>query len=125
MVVGWGADLALMQVRYNAAHDVLSCPTLANWLQAGVLSSQTTNYSRTRATLAGVLTGLYPGTRDAIDVVTAPEMDEILYANVRNCQRLKALVNELHTIRKGAVVVGHVRHAAFEAWPRNEAMDTR
>lgn len=27
----------------------------------GVLAARTTNFSRTRATLAGVLTGLYPG----------------------------------------------------------------
>jgi hypothetical protein len=32
-------------------------------LKPGVVAARTTNFSRTRATLAGVLTGLYPGGR--------------------------------------------------------------
>lgn len=63
--------------------------------------ARTTNYSRTRATLAGVLTGLFPGDKGPIPAITTPHMDEILYANVHSCLRLKQLVKELHKESKG------------------------
>lgn len=43
---------------YSAAHRYSAAVGPA---AAGVLAARTTNFSRTRATLAGVLTGLYPG----------------------------------------------------------------
>ncbi|KAL6770484.1 hypothetical protein ACKKBF_B31420 [Auxenochlorella protothecoides x Auxenochlorella symbiontica] len=60
------------------------------------LLPRTTNYARTVATLAGVLTGLYPGDEGPVPALTTPEMDEVLYANVRSCARLKELVGGLH-----------------------------
>lgn len=35
-------------------------------MRAGLIAARTTNYSRTRATLAGVLTGLYPGVQPGL-----------------------------------------------------------
>lgn len=71
--------------------------------------SRTTNYSRTRATLAGVLTGLYPGDPGPVPAITTPYMDELLYANVHSCSRLKQLVKELHSQSKGTVQGVNVR----------------
>jgi hypothetical protein len=39
-------------------HDINACLGV---LPAGVLAARTTNFARTKATMAGVLTGLYPG----------------------------------------------------------------
>lgn len=59
---------------------------------AALLYGRTTNYSRTVATLAGVLTGLLPGAAHPITVHTTEEMDEILFGNPASCQRLKTIV---------------------------------
>ena len=48
-------------------------------LLPGCLAAQTTNYQRTVATLRGLLTGLYPGTTEAVEVTTHPEIEEFLY----------------------------------------------
>ncbi|DBB06874.1 TPA: hypothetical protein ACH3X3_009533 [Trebouxia sp. C0006] len=54
----------------------------------GAVSGRTTNFSRTIATLQGVLTGLYPEAAQPIPVATASDMDEIMFANVLSCERL-------------------------------------
>lgn len=61
----------------------------------GILGSRTTNYSRTVATLAGVLTGLYPGATESIPVMTTEEMDEILFGNPESCRKLKFMIKKL------------------------------
>jgi len=53
--------------------------------QDGAVSGRTTNFSRTIATLQGVLTGLYPETAQPIPVATASDM---MFANVLSCERL-------------------------------------
>jgi hypothetical protein len=62
--------------------------------EEGVLVGRTTNYSRTVATLRGVLTGLYPDADRPFPVTTTEELDEILFGNAESCQRLKRLVAE-------------------------------
>ncbi|DBA85742.1 hypothetical protein WJX77_001343 [Trebouxia sp. C0004] len=54
----------------------------------GAVSGRTTNFSRTIATLQGVLTGLYPQVAQPIPVATASDIDEIMFANVLSCERL-------------------------------------
>jgi len=56
--------------------------------QDGAVSGRTTNFSRTIATLQGVLTGLYPEAAQPIPVATASDIDEIMFANVLSCERL-------------------------------------
>ena len=53
--------------------------------------------------LQGVLTGLFPGTQQPpITVHTSTgEIDEVLYTNVRSCQRLHTLMQDLHRELKG------------------------
>jgi hypothetical protein len=70
---------------------------------------RTTNYSRTIDTLRGVLTGLYPASSPAaagqhaptFPVVAVEDLDEILYSNVKSCERLEALVQEMSRQAKG------------------------
>lgn len=57
-------------------------------LKDGAVTGRTTNFSRTIATLQGVLTGLYPDASQPIPVATASDMDEIMFANVLSCERL-------------------------------------
>jgi hypothetical protein len=66
----------------------------------GVLAARTTNFSRTRATLAGVLTGLYPGVADPIPVITSGDLDEILFADTKRCPHLKVLMAAAETMLK-------------------------
>lgn len=55
--------------------------------------ARSTNYSRTVATLQGVLTGLFPDRPSKpITVRTTEEMDEILFGNPESCQRLKQML---------------------------------
>lgn len=61
----------------------------------GTLLSRSTNYSRTIATLQGVLTGLYPDAKTPIPVHTTEELDEVLYGNVKSCKRLGEVIKEL------------------------------
>lgn len=72
---------------------VLLCPCciVHKWFvcrQDGAVSGRTTNFSRTIATLQGVLTGLYPDTPQPIPVATASDIDEIMFANVLSCEKL-------------------------------------
>lgn len=75
--------------RYHMVHGLLP-----ERHEPGVVNARTTNYSRTVATLQGVLSGLFPGTKDPIVVHTTEEIDEILYHNVTSCRKL-------HTLMKG------------------------
>ena len=74
------------------AQLALSIPPLCSMgficCQDGAVSGRTTNFSRTIATLQGVLTGLYPEAAQPIPVATASDMDEIMFANVLSCERL-------------------------------------
>lgn len=63
--------------------------------EPGAVNARSTNYSRTIATLQGVLSGLFPGTEDPIVVHTTEEIDEILYHNVTSCRKLHSLMKEL------------------------------
>lgn len=62
----------------------------------GVVSARTTNYSRTRATLRGVLAGLWPELAQpgapAVPATTSSDLDEILFADSRACGHLQALL---------------------------------
>ena len=69
--------------------------------RAGSLSARTTNFSRTRASLAGVLRGLYPDDTGPVTVVTSGQMDEILYADSRTCPHLAILMKAAATMQKG------------------------
>ena len=60
--------------------------------RGGSLASRSTNYSRTVATLRGVLTGLYPGAKSQFPVETTEELDEILFGNQHTCERLAHLI---------------------------------
>ena len=89
-------------------------PLLPDSYQEGSLVARTTSYQRTIATLQGVLSGLFPGTRAPIKVHTSSEIDEILCepslcldamlpvlgnAAARSCARLlldDALMHPLH-----------------------------
>ena len=67
------------------------CYIVHNWFmcwQDSAVSGRTTNFSRTIATLQGVLTGLYPDTPQPIPVATASDIDEIMFANVLSCEKL-------------------------------------
>ncbi|GAB4816592.1 hypothetical protein N2152v2_003638 [Parachlorella kessleri] len=67
----------------------------------GLIDARTTNFARTIATLQGVLTGLYPAAQQPFRVVTTEAIDEVLYANVDACQRLKALMYTASRADKG------------------------
>ncbi|GAB4814148.1 hypothetical protein N2152v2_001194 [Parachlorella kessleri] len=80
--------------RYVMIHEGF----LPEKFQAGCVAARTTNYARTIATLKGVLTGLYPGPtapHTPVTAVTLEAIDEMLYANLRACERLKGLIKEL------------------------------
>ncbi|MCJ1423049.1 Lysophosphatidic acid phosphatase type 6 [Sticta canariensis] len=59
--------------------------------QDGVIAGRTTNFRRTVGTLQGMLTGLYPGSQAEVPITTASDEDEILYSNVKSCERLGVL----------------------------------
>ena len=69
------------------------------------MAGRTTNFERTKATLQGVLTGLYPEA-DGVPIVTAGDHDEILYANVKACKRLGPLLKSRLAAAKGLSVLG-------------------
>ncbi|WIA35594.1 hypothetical protein OEZ86_004015 [Tetradesmus obliquus] len=71
-------------------------------LKPGVVAARTTNFSRTRATLAGVLTGLYPGVMQPIPVTTSGDLDEILYADTKRCPHLKVLMQASEAMLKAS-----------------------
>uniref|UniRef100_A0A383VZ21 Uncharacterized protein n=1 Tax=Tetradesmus obliquus TaxID=3088 RepID=A0A383VZ21_TETOB len=71
-------------------------------LKPGVVAARTTNFSRTRATLAGVLTGLYPGVTQPIPVTTSGDLDEILYADTKRCPHLKVLMQASEAMLKAS-----------------------
>lgn len=74
---------------------------------------RTTNYSRTVATLQGVLTGLYPtGTDAPITVRTTEEMDEILFGNPDGCRRLKSIIKAAAAAANEALPPPEVRKLA-------------
>lgn len=58
------------------------------------MTGRTTNFSRTIATLQGVLTGLYPQAAEPIPVATASDVDEIMFANVTSCERLADVMKQ-------------------------------
>ncbi|KAL4424929.1 hypothetical protein ABPG77_009658 [Micractinium sp. CCAP 211/92] len=76
--------------RYHLVHGLLP-----ERHEPGVVNARTTNYSRTVATLQGVLSGLFPGTKEPIVVHTTEEIDEILYHNVTSCGKLYSLMKGL------------------------------
>ena len=63
------------------AHPSLNPPSPLKHAQEGVLSSRTTNYQRTLATLRGVLSGLYPDAQRPMPVTTSSDVDEILWVH--------------------------------------------
>ena len=77
--------------RSQLSFELLACtytrPCCAR--QADAVTGRTTNFQRTIGTLQGVLTGLYPDTREAIPVTTAADLDEVLFANVQGCMSLQ------------------------------------
>ncbi|KAG7667940.1 hypothetical protein Ndes2526B_g01646 [Nannochloris sp. 'desiccata'] len=70
----------------------------------GILYCRTTNYSRTVATLQGVLTGLFPDTKKPILARTTEEMDEILFGNAASCNRLKDIIKNTASVEKEAIL---------------------
>lgn len=70
-------------------------------LQEGILAGRTTSFARTIATLQGILTGLYPGTLAEVPITTANDKEEILYGNVRACERLGVLFKAKTAMLKG------------------------
>ncbi|PSC67963.1 Lysophosphatidic acid phosphatase type 6 [Micractinium conductrix] len=79
--------------------------------QEGAVLGRTTNYSRTIATLQGVLSGLFPGTKQPIRVHTTEEIDEILYSNIKSCRKLEQLMQQLHKQQKEELRhKGHPQH---------------
>lgn len=74
-------------------------------MQEGAVSGRTTNFSRTIATLQGVLTGLYPDASKPIPVATASDMDEIMFANVLSCERLADVMKRARYELRGKLPV--------------------
>ena len=72
--------------------------------QDGAVSGRTTNFSRTIATLQGVLTGLYPEAAQPIPVATASDMDEIMFANILSCERLADVMKRARYELRGKAV---------------------
>ena len=70
------------------------------------MTGRTTNFQRTIGTLQGVLTGLYPDTREAIPVTTAADLDEVLFANVQGCASLKLAMDAAKKKVQGESVSG-------------------
>lgn len=72
-------------------------------MQAGSIVSRSTNFSRTLATLQGVLTGLYPAaTSTPAPVTVSSDLDEMLYADSKKCPHLAALINMGKHAARGA-----------------------
>ncbi|KXZ43285.1 hypothetical protein GPECTOR_95g674 [Gonium pectorale] len=157
-----GARLVLVQVvfRHGARTPLSSQAHLwegVDWdvcgqaYQPGLLAARTTNVSRTRASLRGVLTGLYPELAEGPEggparqlVTTSSDVDEILYADRRSCPHLadfQAVAREQgkgghdSTIMPLLSALGHdvttwppyMTSLAFELWelPPAPAPDTK
>jgi len=90
-----------LRSRYN--EDALGL--LPEEYKDGIVHNRTTNYSRTIATLQAVLTGLFPGNSRPILVHTTEAMDEILFANLESCQRLKQLVKDTSAAARTAAAL--------------------
>jgi hypothetical protein len=84
------------------------CCARCCWWWPGILAARTTNFSRTKATLAGVLRGLYPEHRDPIPVVTSGQMDEVLYADTKACPHLHVLLEASAAMVQGEGMVSSV-----------------
>ena len=89
-------EVFLLQWRVRSAacfctHSSL-CP-----LHAG----RTTNYRRTVNTLGYLVAGLYESADAAIPVVTATELDEILFGNAKACEQLARLMSSQRRALKG------------------------
>jgi lysophosphatidic acid phosphatase type 6 len=74
----------------------------------GILYCRSTNYSRTVATLQGVLTGLFPDTTGPLPVKTTEEMDEILFGNAASCKRLKDIIKSTANAENEAKLAPHL-----------------
>ncbi len=68
-------------------------------------AGRTTNYRRTIGTLEYVVSGLYQSADAAVPVTTATELDEILFANTKNCERLGALMSAQRHVLKGELCI--------------------
>ena len=51
--------------------------------------------------MQGILTGLYPSAAGPIPVETAQDVDEVLFANVGSCERLRQLLSQAREGVKG------------------------
>jgi len=86
--------------------------------QDGAVSGRTTNFSRTIATLQGVLTGLYPEAAQPIPVATASDMDEIMFANVLSCERLADVMKRARYELRGKALPMMFMLLLSRHWPR-------
>ena len=82
-------------------------------MQRDQVYCRSTNYQRTLATLQGVLTGMYPNERDPIPVETAQDIDEVLFANMGSCERLRQLLVKARLRVKGKLFSFSHRHTAW------------
>lgn len=87
-------SLAFKTHQYKLALDAYLCKQMYACMQVGAVTGRTTNFSRTIATLQGVLTGLYPQASEPIPVATASDVDEIMFANVTSCERLADVMKQ-------------------------------
>jgi lysophosphatidic acid phosphatase type 6 len=99
-----GQRQARMFGRWLRQRYVSSLDFLPEEYLDGILYCRTTNYSRTVATLQGVLTGLFPDTKKGIQVKTTEEMDEILFGNAASCTRLKEIIKNAASVEKEAIL---------------------
>ena len=99
----------------------VNCSTVLKELicwQDGAVSGRTTNFSRTIATLQGVLTGLYPEAAQPIPVATASDMDEIMFANVLSCERLADVMKRARYELRGKALPMMFMLLLSRHWPR-------
>ncbi|KAK9824986.1 hypothetical protein WJX81_003696 [Elliptochloris bilobata] len=85
--------------------------------QDGVVAACTTNYRRTVDTLAGVLSGLWPSVAAngrIIPAVTSAAIDEVLWGNADNCERLRSMF-KAHAARVKEAQKGDARLAELDA----------
>ncbi len=78
----------------------------ASWRE-GALAARTTNFARTKATLAAVLAGLFPDAplADSLPAVTSSDIDEIMYADTARCPHLASLMKASFAQLSGAVTL--------------------
>eukprot|EP00197_Chlamydomonas_leiostraca_P004794 CAMPEP_0202870166 /NCGR_PEP_ID=MMETSP1391-20130828/14819_1 /ASSEMBLY_ACC=CAM_ASM_000867 /TAXON_ID=1034604 /ORGANISM="Chlamydomonas leiostraca, Strain SAG 11-49" /LENGTH=509 /DNA_ID=CAMNT_0049550657 /DNA_START=81 /DNA_END=1610 /DNA_ORIENTATION=- len=85
---------------------------------AGLLKCRTTNFERTIGTLRGVLTGLLPegaAKKVSVPCVTSSDLDEILYADSKQCPHLGTFMKMSKAASKDLVKRDHEY-----AWAREE-----